>query len=92
MISQQTIDAVKQHIDIIDIIGESVKLKKDGSNFVGLCPFHDEKSGSFKIKPSEGFYKCFGCGKSGDTITFIMEHKKVNYATAIKELAAKYNI
>lgn len=92
MISQQTIEAVKQRVSIVDIIGEHVKLKKEGADLVGLCPFHNEKSGSFKVSSAKDMYKCFGCGKSGDSISFIMEHKKLKYVDAIKLLAAKYNI
>jgi len=92
MISQTTIEQVKSAAEIVSLIGESVKLKKEGSDYVGLCPFHNEKSGSFKVSPSKNFYKCFGCGVSGDAIKFVMETQRVKYIDAIKLLAEKYNI
>ena len=72
MISEQTKQQITSRIDIIDVIGEFVKLKKRGTNYLGLCPFHGEKSPSFTVSPVKEIYKCFGCGKSGNTITFLM--------------------
>ncbi|MDE3236331.1 MAG: DNA primase [Bacteroidota bacterium] len=92
MISPQTIEQIKNRIDIIDVIGEYVKLKKRGANYLGLCPFHNEKTPSFTVSPAKELYKCFGCGKSGNTITFLMDHDKLSYAEALKWLAARYNI
>ncbi|MBX2932358.1 MAG: DNA primase [Chitinophagaceae bacterium] len=92
MITPQTIEQIKSRIDIIDIIGEYVKLKKRGSNYIGLCPFHNEKTPSFSVSASKELYKCFGCGKSGNAITFLMEHDKLSYVETLKWLAAKYNI
>ena len=80
MISPQTIEQITNRIDIIDVLGEFVKLKKRGANYLGLCPFHNEKTPSFTVSPSKEIYKCFGCGKSGNTITFLMEHEKYSYA------------
>jgi DNA primase len=74
------------------VVGEFVKLKKRGTNYLGLCPFHNEKSPSFTVSPAKEIYKCFGCGKSGNTITFLMEHEKYNYVEALRWLAARYNI
>ncbi len=74
------------------MVGEFVKLKKRGTNYLGLCPFHNEKSPSFTVSPAKEIYKCFGCGKSGNTITFLMEHEKYNYVEALRWLAARYNI
>jgi DNA primase len=73
-------------------VGEFVKLKKRGTNYIGVCPFHNEKSPSFTVSPVKEIYKCFGCGKSGNTITFLMEHEKYNYVEALKWLATRYNI
>jgi DNA primase len=73
-------------------VGGFVKLKKRGANYLGLCPFHNEKTPSFTVSPSKEIYKCFGCGRSGNTISFIMEHEKYSYVEALKWLAAKYNI
>lgn len=92
MISQQTIQQILSRIDIIEVVGEFVKLKKRGANYLGLCPFHHEKTPSFTVSPSKEIYKCFGCGKSGNTISFIMEHEKYSYVDALKWLAAKYNV
>src|SRR5258708_19761362 len=92
MIPQQTIQQILSRIDIIEIVGGFVKLKKRGTNYLGLCPFHNEKSPSFTVSPAKEIYKCFGCGKSGNTITFLMEHEKYNYVEALRWLAARYNI
>ena len=92
MISPNTIQQITSRIDIIDVVGEFVKLKKRGTNYLGLCPFHGEKSPSFTVSPAKEIYKCFGCGKSGNTITFLMEHEKFSYVEALKWLATRYNI
>ncbi|WP_346238549.1 DNA primase [Niabella insulamsoli] len=92
MISQNTIQEILSRIDIIDVIGEFVKLKKRGANYLGNCPFHNEKTPSFTVSPSKEIYKCFGCGKSGNTISFVMEHEKYNYVEALKWLANKYGV
>ena len=92
MISPNTIQQITSRIDIIDIVGEFVKLKKRGTNYMGLCPFHNEKSPSFTVSPAKEIYKCFGCGKSGNSITFLMEHEKYSYVEALKWLAARYHI
>jgi len=92
LISQTTIQQILGRLDIIDTIGSFVKLKKRGSNYLGLCPFHNEKSPSFTVSPSKELYKCFGCGRSGNTISFIMEHEKYSYVEALKWLANKYGI
>ncbi len=92
MIPQETIQQIVSRIDIIEIINSFVKLKKRGTNYLGLCPFHNEKSPSFTVSPSKEIYKCFGCGKSGNTISFLMEHEKYSYVEALKWLAAKYNV
>src|SRR5216117_3635479 len=92
MISPQTIQQIISRIDIIDVVGEFVRLKKRGANYLGLCPFHGEKSPSFTVSPAKEIYKCFGCGRSGNTISFIMEHEKYSYEEALRYLAAKYNV
>ena len=92
MISPNTIQQITSRIDIIDVVGEFVKLKKRGTNYLGVCPFHNEKTPSFTVSPSKEIFKCFGCGKSGNTITFLMEHEKYNYVEALRWLAARYNI
>ena len=92
MISPNTIQQITSRIDIIDVVGEFVKLKKRGTNYIGLCPFHNEKGPSFTVSPAKEIYKCFGCGKSGNTITFLMEHEKYSYVEALRWLAARYHI
>ncbi len=92
MISQQTIQQILSRIDIIEVVGGFVKLKKRGTNYLGLCPFHNEKTPSFTVSPTKEIYKCFGCGRSGNTISFLMEHEKYTYAEALRWLAARYNV
>jgi hypothetical protein len=93
LISKSTIDQVFQSAQIYDVVADFVKLKKQGSLYQGLCPFHDEKTPSFTVTPSKNIYKCFGgCGKGGDPIKFVMEHENLNYPDAIRYLAGKYNI
>jgi DNA primase len=92
LITPASIEQIKNRIDIIDVVGEYVKLKKRGVNYIGNCPFHNEKSPSFTVSPAKEIYKCFGCGKSGNSITFLMEHDKLSYVEALKWLAKRYNI
>ena len=92
MISQETIQKIQSKVDILDIVGTYVKLKKRGANYLGLCPFHNEKSPSFTVSPTKEIYKCFGCGKSGNSIGFLMDVEKYSYVEALRWLANKYNI
>jgi DNA primase len=92
LISPQTIQQILSRIDITEIIGGFVKLKKRGANYLGLCPFHNEKTPSFTVSPTKEIYKCFGCGRSGNTISFLMEHEKFSYVEALKWLANRYNV
>lgn len=92
MIPPETIQEITNQIDIIDIIDSFVKLRRRGANYLGLCPFHNEKTPSFTVSPTKEIFKCFGCGKSGNAITFIMEHEKLSYPEALKWLAARYNV
>ena len=92
MISPSTIQQILSRIDIIDIISSFIKLKKRGSNYLGLCPFHNEKTPSFTVSPAKEIYKCFGCGRSGNSISFLMEQEKYSYVEALRWLANKYNV
>ena len=92
MISQNSIQQIQSRIDIVDIVGGFIKLKKRGTNYLGLCPFHNEKSPSFTVSPAKEIYKCFGCGRSGNSISFLMEHEKYSYVEALRWLANKYNV
>jgi DNA primase len=92
LISQESIQQIQSRIDIVEIVGSFIKLKKRGANYLGLCPFHNEKTPSFTVSPSKEIYKCFGCGKSGNSISFLMEAEKYSYVEALRWLAAKYNV
>lgn len=92
MIDQATIQKIFDAADIYEVVSDFVSLKKRGVNYVGCCPFHNEKTGSFTVSPAKGIYKCFGCGKGGNAVNFIMEHEQLSYVEALQWLAAKYNI
>ena len=92
MIDRQTIDRIKDAANIVDVVSEFVTLHKSGSNYKGLCPFHNEKTPSFYVSPSRGTCHCFGCGKGGNSVGFIMEHEQMDYPEALRWLAAKYHI
>ena len=91
-IPQAFIQELLARADIVEVVGRYVQLRKAGANFVGLCPFHTEKSPSFNVNPARQFYHCFGCGKSGDAIRFLMEHTGANFVEATKELAGEYGL
>ena len=92
MIEQQVVDRIIAAADILEVLQDFVTLRKRGVNYLGLCPFHNEKTPSFTVSPSKGIYKCFGCGKGGNVVNFIMEHEHLGYVDALKFLAKRYNI
>ena len=92
MIPHDTIDTIIQTARIEEVVGDYVNLRRRGVNQIGLCPFHNEKTPSFTVSPAKGIYKCFGCGKAGNSINFIMEHEHFSYPEALRYLARKYNI
>lgn len=92
MISEDIIQRIKEENDIVDIISEKVKLKRSGRNYLGLCPFHNEKTPSFSVSRDKQIYKCFGCGEAGNVITFVMKSQNLNFVESIKLLADKANI
>jgi DNA primase len=92
LIPKQTIDEIFDAAIIEEVVGEFVPLKKRGANLLGNCPFHNEKSPSFTVSPAKGIYKCFGCGKAGNSVNFIMEHEHYSYPEALRYLAGKFNI
>jgi len=92
MIDRSTIEKILDAAQIVDVIQEFVPLKKRGVNYLGLCPFHNEKTPSFTVSPSKEIFKCFGCGKVGNSVNFIMEHEHLTYPEALKYLARKYHI
>ncbi|MBX7226635.1 MAG: DNA primase [Chitinophagales bacterium] len=92
MITKDTIEKVRDVARVEEVVGDVVRLKRRGVNMMGLCPFHNEKTPSFVVSPAKGIYKCFGCGKSGDAINFVIDHEKLTYPEAIRFLANRYNI
>jgi len=91
-IPRETVDLILSTARIEEVVGEFVSLKKRGANYIGLCPFHNEKTGSFNVNPARNIFKCFGCGKGGDSAKFLMEHEHITYPEALRYLAKKYNI
>jgi DNA primase len=92
MIDQQTVNRIIERAEIVDVVQDFVHLKRRGVNFLGLCPFHGEKTPSFTVSPSKGIYKCFGCSKAGNAVGFIMDHEQLSYPDALRYLAKKYQI
>jgi DNA primase len=92
VIPRNTVDAILDAAHVEEVVGEFITLKKRGANLLGLCPFHGEKTPSFTVSPTKGIYKCFGCGKAGNSVNFIMDHLKLSYPEALKWLAKKYAI
>jgi len=91
MISQDSIESLKARLDVVDVVGSYVELKKAGANYKAPCPFHDEKTASFVVSPQKQIYHCFGCGAGGDSVRFVMEYEKLNYPEALEKLASSYN-
>lgn len=91
-IPDDTIDRIKQAADIVEVVGDFVSLKKRGSNYIACCPFHNEKTPSFNVNPARQIYKCFGCGKAGDAVRFVMDVENIGYGEALRFLAKKYGI
>lgn len=92
MILQSTVDKVIEAARIEEVVGDFVNLKKRGTSLIGLCPFHDEKTPSFNVSVAKGIFKCFGCGKGGDAVRFVMDHEHASYPEALRYLANKYQI
>ena len=92
MIDRATVEKIMEAANIVDVVSEFVTLRKSGANYKGLCPFHEEKTPSFHVSPARGICHCFGCGKGGNAVSFIMEHEQMTYPEALRWLAAKYHI
>ena len=92
VINAAVIDKIKEFNNIEDVIGENIKLEKKGTSYTGLCPFHKEKTPSFHVNSTDGYYKCFGCGEAGDVITFIEKYKNYSFQEAVEYLADRANI
>jgi DNA primase len=91
-IPQSFIQELLARADVVDVVGRYVQLKKGGANFMGLCPFHGEKTPSFTVSPSKQFFHCFGCGKNGNAIGFLMDYAGMNFVEAVKDLAGRYGM
>ena len=89
MIPKETVDRIIDTARIEEVVGDFVALKRRGANYIACCPFHNEKTPSFSVSPAKGIYKCFGCGKSGTAVGFVMEHENMSYVEALKYLDAK---
>ncbi len=92
MIPDDVVEEVRAHADIVDVIGEFVPLKKAGREYKANCPFHDERTPSFYVVPDKGFYKCFGCGKSGDVFSFVMERMGMDFVESVKHVAGRAGV
>ena len=92
MIDRETVDKILDAAEIVDVISDFVTLRRRGANYIACCPFHNEKTPSFSVSPSKGIFKCFGCGKAGSAVTFVMEHEQMTYPEALRYLARKYGI
>ena len=92
MITERSVQNIIENSRIEDVVNDYVNLKRRGSNMIGLCPFHNEKTPSFSVSPTKGIYKCFGCGKGGNSVQFVMEHEGFNFPEALRHLASKFNI
>ena len=92
MIDRETIDRIYSAANIVDIVGDYVTLRRRGVNYIACCPFHNEKTPSFVVSPAKGVYKCFGCGKGGNAVTFVMEHEGMDYPSALRAVAKRYGI
>ena len=92
MIDRETVDRIYAAADIVEVVSDFISLRKKGANYQACCPFHNERTPSFVVSPAKGVFKCFGCGKGGNAVTFVMEHEKMTYADALKYVAKKYNI
>ncbi|MBO7283760.1 MAG: DNA primase, partial [Bacteroidales bacterium] len=92
MIDKLTVDKILETAEIVDVVGDFVSLRRRGANYIACCPFHNEKTPSFSVSPTKGIFKCFGCGKAGSAVTFLMEHEQLTYVEALKYLGRKYGI
>ncbi len=88
----ETIERVREAADIVEVVSQHTDLRRQGERYVGLCPFHDERTPSFSVKPAEGFYYCFGCEAGGDTIRFVQEKEGLSFPDAVESLADRYGV
>ena len=92
MVDRDVIEAIRERIDLAEVVSQVVTLRRRGTSFVGLCPFHDEKSPSFNVVPQKGIFHCFGCGASGDVFKFVMQTRGLEFMEALKELGASVGV
>ena len=92
MIKKNTVREILETVKVDDVVGDFVNLKRRGTNLIGLCPFHNEKTPSFNVNPARNIYKCFGCGRGGDAVNFLMEHEHLSFPESLRWVAAKYGI
>lgn len=92
IIDENVLDEIRDRVDLVDLVSEYVNLKKSGANYMGLCPFHNEKTPSSSVSTSKQIFKCFGCGEGGDVISFIMKRENLGFREAVEFLADKYNV
>ena len=91
-VTSEVIAEVRSRANILEVVSEHVTMKRSGLNYIGRCPFHDEKSASFSVRPDKGFFHCFGCNEKGDVFAFIMKKKGLEFTDAVRELAHKYGV
>ena len=92
MIKKESIENLKNNLDVVDVVSQFIEVKKSGANFKACCPFHGESTPSFVVSPAKQIYHCFGCGVGGDSIKFVMEYEKLSYPETIEKLASMYNV
>src|SRR5690625_3839954 len=92
MISDEKKEEIREAADLVEVVGDYVRLKRSGSSFTGLCPFHEERTPSFHVTPRLGIYKCFGCGESGDLFQFVMQMEGIGFPEAMRTLAGRYGV
>ncbi|MDE2726761.1 MAG: CHC2 zinc finger domain-containing protein, partial [Gemmatimonadota bacterium] len=91
-IPEELVDSIRSQADIVDVVSDYVTLRRSGKNYMGLCPFHDEKTPSFSVNPEKQIFHCFGCGKGGSVFTFLTEHENVTFVEAVRHIARRLNI
>ncbi|WP_104759874.1 CHC2 zinc finger domain-containing protein [Helicobacter bizzozeronii] len=92
MIREESVEQLRAVVDIVDVVGSCIELKREGADYIAICPFHNEKTPSFHVNPAKNFYKCFGCGVGGDAIDFVKTYEKLEFYEAVEKLANRYGV